>query len=129
MRPATAYSLHACFQITEQSLKGCSVSGMLVPITEIANMSCAANVSRPRLGSFHDGFIDPDRKKHHPIVTFLPFACGVHFTFHPATLHRGLGQNEHYLVIDPNRFFNAFLKTVPYLQVFWREPAPHPFSL
>src|ERR1039457_5485689 len=76
----------------------------------------------------HHGVIDTDREKYQSVFTILPFACGVHFPLQRAALHRGLGQNDHDLVVGPNRFFNRFLETVPNFQILWSEPAPHSFG-
>ena len=96
-------SLNAGLKIAEQSVKGFSIRGMLVPVAEIANMPRTANIGRPWLRCFHYGFIDADREKDRLIVAVLTFACRVHFTLHPSALYRGIGQNDHYLVVNSNR--------------------------
>src|ERR1035438_7784520 len=99
---------------------------MLLPVAEIANVPRPANVGRPWLRCFHYGFIDADWEKDLPVFAALAFHCSVHFTLYPPALHRGVGQNDHDLVVDTNRLFNTFLEAVPNFQIFWSQPATHP---
>ena len=127
--PGVDAELRTCLQIAEQPVKGYSISGMPVPVAEIADMPRSANIGRPWLRRFHHGFIEANGEEYQAVFTVFPFARGVHFTLHPSALHGGLGQNDHNLVVDPNRLFNAFLEAVPTFQVFCRKPAPYPSYL
>src|SRR4051794_13225738 len=88
VRVGESTGLQTYLQIADQAVKGFSISGMLVPISEITNMSCASHVGRPWLRCFHYGFIDADRETNGPLFAVFPFVCSIHFTFHPTALNR-----------------------------------------
>ena len=92
-------------------------------------MSGAANLGSPLLRRIHYGFIDADREKDCLVLALLAFECSMHFALHPSALHRGIGQDDHDLVVDPNRLFNGLPEALPDFQIFWSKPAPHPFDL
>ena len=100
-----------------------------LPAPKVANVAGIAYQRWPSRLQGHYRVVNPDRKEDGGAL--LAFSCQGRFDLflYPLTRHRSLGQNEKQLVINADRFIDAYPYFGPYGEIFWGKPAPYTLVL
>jgi len=117
------------FQIAQQSLQDFLIGVVLLPIAEIGNVACAANVSSPTGWTVFDGTIQTNGKQHRCFFAVLFGNGRFDFKFDPRTVDGMLRQHQQQLIMQTDGLVNTISDLVSSFQVFGRKPAAYPFAL
>ena len=77
-RPLLGYRFRfiLCLEIAQEPVKSRLVLIVVLPIAEVADVPCAADISSPGLVGLHHSIVKPDRKEHRFPLLFALFLKG-----------------------------------------------------
>lgn len=102
---------------------------MLLPVAEIGNVACAANVGGPTRRTVLDSIIQTDGKQHERVFAVFFGEGSFDFKFDPRTVDGMLREHQQQFIMETDGLVNAISDLVAGFQVFGREPAAHSFAL
>ena len=100
---------------------------MVVPFAKVTDMSSPTNAGCPCCIAVHDGIVQTDRKQDRRAVSTLPLKSSFDFIFYPTALDGMFRQDDHQLVVEPDRFIDALTESVTNLQILCGQPATNAF--
>src|SRR5258708_5213717 len=95
---------------------------VVFPAAEIANVPRAADVGRPRLRCILNRVVNPNWEEYRAILAVLAFPRRRDLALDPAAPHGCVGQNDHDLIGEPNRFLDTLLEAIADFQILRSKP-------
>src|SRR5207249_6229157 len=86
------------------------------------DMSLAAYGRRPRQFGAHYRVIQSNRKQNLAALVSFALQAGFHLLANPIALHGALRQDQHQLIVSPDRFLDPLSEWVANLDILWRKP-------
>jgi len=129
IRALTVWLRLCGFEVPQQPVEGLLIRAMRLPAPEVSDVPRLAYQRWPPCLQGHDRVVDPHWKEDGGAL--LAFSCQGRFdlSLYPLTRHRSLGQNKKQLVLNADRFIDAYPYFGPYGEIFWGKPAPYTLVL
>ena len=95
-------------EVPQQPLEAATVSVVLLPAREVADVALPPQQPRPGFLSFQHRVVDPDREQDGALALALPLLVQAarHLAFHPIARDRALREHQQHLVPQPDGFID-----------------------
>lgn len=104
---------------------------VVFPSGKVEDVAMTAEAMSPGLSGLHNGFIQPDGKKHMSIcrggIFFLKRLVGLFLD--PGAFNRMFGENQQQLLVQTDRLVDFLAIIISGFQFFGGKPAAYPFAL